>query len=87
MNIAVVIPTIRPDDMKAFKKAWSPLFKKHDVILITVFDGKKPTVICESEDSNWNFGVPFRNYSLKEIMGEYSSSFKQQPRDIENSPP
>ena len=43
-NIAVVIPSIRPESMKTFMAAWKPLFEKHRVVLITVLDGAVPTV-------------------------------------------
>ena len=43
-NIAVVIPSIRPESMKTFMAAWEHLFKKHSVVLITVLDGEEPTV-------------------------------------------
>lgn len=41
-NIVVVIPTIRPESMKVFIEAWTPLFNKHSVELVTVLDGDKP---------------------------------------------
>ena len=62
MKIAVVVPTIRPNDMKAFKEAWKPFFDKYEVILITVFDGENPTVGVDSGTK----------VSLKTVMGEYS---------------
>ena len=34
--------------MKRFVKAWTPLFKKHNVELVTVLDGKNPTVNGET---------------------------------------
>lgn len=43
-DIAVVIPTIRPESMKIFMKAWQPLFDKHEVELVVVHDGEHPTV-------------------------------------------
>lgn len=56
-NIAVVIPTIRPASMKIFLDAWRPLFQKHNVLLVRVDDGEKPTVL---------------GYSPKEVMGKYA---------------
>lgn len=55
--IAVVVPTIRPESYQKFLEAWTPLFKKHDVILVKVVDGDIPTVN----------GVP-----VDEVMGDYS---------------
>ena len=56
--IAVVVPTIRPESMERFKEAWRPLFEKHNVKLITVYDGDEPNV---------NGDV-----TVEQIMGEYS---------------
>ncbi len=38
--IAVVVPTIREEQFKVFRKAWGPLFQKHEVSLFPVFDGE-----------------------------------------------
>jgi hypothetical protein len=57
VKIAVVVPTIRPDSMKRFLKAWQPLFDKHNVKVIKVEDGKS--------------GFANR-VSAKKIMGEYA---------------
>lgn len=40
--LACVIPSIRPEKLKVFKKAWSELFNKHNVRLIVVWDGENP---------------------------------------------
>jgi len=56
MKVAIVIPTIRPKSFKTFLEAWKLLFDKHHVKLVTVFDGKNPTV---------------NGYTAKEIMGKY----------------
>jgi reversibly glycosylated polypeptide/UDP-arabinopyranose mutase len=45
-KIACVIPTIRPEMHAHFVKAWQPLFDKHNVRLITVWDGD---AICISD--------------------------------------
>lgn len=64
-NIAVVIPTIRPESFEVFKKAWKPIFDKHSVVLVTVWDGAEPKVTdgLSSEEP----------YTAKEIMGKYAS--------------
>lgn len=41
-TIAVVVPSIRPESLEEFKKAWASLFKKHNVHLIVVWDGDEP---------------------------------------------
>lgn len=38
--IAVVVPTIRPERMEWFRGKWADLFRKHKVMLITVWDGE-----------------------------------------------
>ncbi len=46
-NIAVVIPTIRPDtSLVTFMEAWQPLFDKHNVTLIIIEDGENPKLTC-----------------------------------------
>lgn len=55
--ISIVIPTIRPKSYKRFLKKWDNLFKKHKVQLVTVIDGKNPTV---------------NNCDVMSVMGEYS---------------
>jgi len=42
-NIVCVVPSIRPDSIQEFRKAWAPLFKKHEVTIITVWDGRRRT--------------------------------------------
>lgn len=71
MIVTIIIPSIRPESYAKFKKAWQPLFDKHDVSLVTVWDGKEPKVvsshcsnpICEHGET----------LTLKEIMGKYSN--------------
>lgn len=57
--IACVIPTIRPESYKKFLKAWKPLFEKHNVKLLTVWDGENP--IVETTGGKW---------SVEMIMGK-----------------
>jgi len=47
MKIACVVPTIRPAQHAAFVKAWAPLFERHNVALITVWDGDVPYIELE----------------------------------------
>lgn len=42
--IACVVPTIRPEHYARFCAAWADLFARHQVRLITVWDGDTPTV-------------------------------------------
>lgn len=47
-SICCVVPTIRPESMAAFRRAWGPLFERHGVTLITVWDGDDPVSECTS---------------------------------------
>lgn len=69
MKIAVVIPTIRPNHLKKFKKAWQPLLTKHNCELVVVHDGENPTVNGKSE---------------KEVMGKYASTLTNFNAGIRN---
>jgi reversibly glycosylated polypeptide / UDP-arabinopyranose mutase len=44
-NIAVIVPTIREDRFKQFLDCWFPLFKKHDVLFVVVWDGDDPSAM------------------------------------------
>ena len=48
-NIAVVVPTIRPEMMKGFMKAWQFLFDRHDVDFILVVDGKDQHIVHDGK--------------------------------------
>lgn len=56
-KIAVIVPTIRPDELKQFKEAWFDQFRDHNVTLYVVEDGEKPNV---------------NGMSVKDVMGKYS---------------
>lgn len=43
-KIVCVVPTIRPESHAAFVKAWTTLFLKHEVTLVTVWDGEDPEI-------------------------------------------
>jgi hypothetical protein len=57
--ITVVVPTIRPKLYKEFRKAWDPLFKKHDCTIVTVWDGDIPMV---------------EGKTAKDVMGKYADT-------------
>jgi len=63
-RIAVVVPTIR--DILPFLQAWDPLFEKHKVELITVYDGEKPYVQRFASEGS----LPTNLYA-KDIMPGY----------------
>lgn len=65
MRIVIVVPTIRPESYKKFLKAWRDLFNKHEVEVISVYDGDIPIVRKEGK----NFGM-----TAKQIMGKYSEA-------------
>lgn len=43
-KIVCVVPTVRPERHAEFVKAWTPLFEKHAVTLVTIWDGDEPEV-------------------------------------------
>ena len=57
--IAVVVPTIRPDSYKLFIEKWRDLFIRHDVSLVTVWDGENPVVQHQGKD-----------HTVRDIMGK-----------------
>jgi hypothetical protein len=40
----VVVPSIRPSCHEEFVKKWTPLFEKHNVYFVTVWDGDEPRI-------------------------------------------
>jgi reversibly glycosylated polypeptide/UDP-arabinopyranose mutase len=81
-SIAVVVPTIRPETMLAFKAAWQAQFERHNARLIEVKDGAEPTVngltahdllgadadlICNRTDAVRNLGFAYIAKCLPEI--------------------
>ncbi len=58
-SIAVVVPTIRPASYREFIQEWGELFEKHNIELLTVWDGDDPVVMYKSH-----------GYLVKDIMGD-----------------
>jgi reversibly glycosylated polypeptide/UDP-arabinopyranose mutase len=48
-NIAIVVPTIRPEIIGNFLKEWKSLFDKHNVEFILVVDGEDQHIIHDGE--------------------------------------
>jgi len=57
--IAIVVPTVRPEQLKLFKEAWKDQIAQHNAELIIVHDGDSPYVEHNG------------THSLSEIMGKY----------------
>lgn len=51
LELAVVVPSIRPDRRQEFVDAWRELFRLHRATLITVWDGDSPEI--EINDAVW----------------------------------
>lgn len=65
-QIAVVVPSHRQELTDSFLKAWQPLFKKHDVELIIVYDALEiPHIIHYNQGVDKN--PTFRMYEPEEI--------------------
>lgn len=58
---SVIVPTIRSESHKVFVEKWKTLFDKHDISLITIWDGDEPILEVDGD-----------KFSVKDIMGEYS---------------
>jgi len=56
--IAVVVPTVRPEQYKVFRAMWDELFTKYNVHLLTIWDGDTPQL----ESGSFRF-------TPEEIMG------------------
>lgn len=75
--IAIVVPTIksRSDIFAKFLEQWQPLFDKHQVEFLTVYDGENPTcegatpeeVLGEYKDCLSNFNAGIRNLGFAYI--------------------
>lgn len=74
-NIAIVVPTIRPQSLSVFLEKWRPLFYKHQPYILLVLDGDKPKVELEWRD---------KFYSVHEIMGKYSGIIYNQNDGVRN---
>jgi hypothetical protein len=61
--IAVVVPTIREEQYKLFCDAWHDLFDKHNVVLVTVWDGDEPRLDCNGQ-----------SFSVEDVMGKEDAS-------------
>ena len=48
-DIAVVLPTIRPETLPIFLKEWQPLFDKHNVEFVVVLDGDIPCILHSNQ--------------------------------------
>ncbi len=59
-KIVCVVPSCRPEAMQEFRKAWKPLFEKHAVDLVTVWDGEYPTIQINDEKPFGWVNLPLR---------------------------
>ncbi len=70
VNVAVVVPTIRPEKHAEFVETWAELFYKHNVVFLTVWDGEEPTIDIQHYEANDTFGLHTR--TILDIMGDSS---------------
>jgi len=74
-QIAIVVPTIRPESLKSFLNVWGPYINKYNAELIVVKDGKTPKangktpkqVMGKYEDLIYNFNDGVRNLGFAYI--------------------
>lgn len=60
MKTAIVVPTIRPDKIQEFLKAWDVLITRHGIKVYVVRDGEQP-VVCKGDDC----------LTVEQVMGDY----------------
>lgn len=70
MSIAVVVPTIRPESIPAFKEAWKHLFYGHDVHFVLVLDGKMPIVQYRQDK------FKAKEFMPKELITNFSAAVR-----------
>ena len=82
-KIAVVVPTIRPENFRKFLAKWKNLFEKHNVLLLPVLDGDNPYVteryandfyqefLGKDADLIYNFNDGVRNLGFAYIAKYY----------------
>lgn len=63
-NIAVVVPTVRPEYWKSFMRHWFHLFEKHNVSVIKVQDGDEPLLVVDNDK--------YTSMTVEQIMGKDS---------------
>jgi hypothetical protein len=56
-KIVCVVPTCRPESHAKFVAAWTPLFTKHRVTLVTVWDGEEPRVVLNLPEGGYGTGL------------------------------
>lgn len=75
MNIAVIVPTIRPESWNVFFDKWGDIFDKHKVMLIKVDDSKDyPTLISyrflgDKEVSSFQENAPQKDWLFNKTDG------------------
>ena len=70
MSVAVVVPSIREEQLREFRLAWDHQFTLHGVKLYVVQDGYAPTVSCY-DMSHSHSRYEYRD-SVSDAMGAYS---------------
>lgn len=68
-KLAIIVPTIREESYAKFLDIWKPLFEKHKVQLITVWDGEKPRLNCVSYTGS---SISQTTQGIESVMGEYA---------------
>ncbi len=77
-KIAVVVPTVRPEQFALFEKAWAELFEKHQVALVKVVDGDTPYVSAKVHGSCHDIKL------VKNVMGRYADAIYNKNDGIRN---
>lgn len=81
-RVAVVVPTVRPECLAAFLGAWDHLFRRHDVLLVVVRDGERPTVQAGSWAAIWEGRSPLAAVDC--VLPEHADLFFRRNDGVRN---
>ena len=73
MNVAVIVPTCREDQIKKFKLAWKKQLELHEAKLIIVHDGDEPWIEAD------------HNFTVASLMGEDLSLISSHTSAVRNA--
>lgn len=84
MRLAIIVPTIREEQIIKFKKVWAEQFFKHNVTLFVVHDGDQPW-IEENVFTDAKLLMRSKAPSLSDLMGEYNDVISNYTSAVRNA--
>jgi len=76
-NIAIVVPTIRPETLDTFLSSWKELFEKHNVELVVVNDSQDKPFIETKYLSDWKPTSKYGWYSESNLISNKCAGVRQ----------